>query len=85
MLPTSDCLVEECSVWGAEGLPFQFQIVSLNASGQRQRAGGDVYRVLMKGPVNYIKGNVEDNQDGTYKVTFLPNFSGLNIEIDIQL
>lgn len=84
--PTVDCSLEEFSIWGAEGLPFQFKIVSLNSSNQRQKGGGDVYRVLMKSSTaGHIKGNVEDNQDGSYTVTLLPNFCGENIEIDVRL
>lgn len=67
---------------GIAGIESLFMIEARNSSGQPQTTGGDKFFAYISGPENTrIYGNVLDNNNGTYTVTYTPplRFVSLNL------
>ena len=62
---------------GFAGVPSKFTILACSSDGQQCPSGGDVFSVFVSGPNNArIRGDVLDNNDGTYSVTYVPPYPG---------
>ena len=56
--------------------PNTFQILAHDESGERKQAGGDEFKVDIKGKGVYPRVKTSDNGDGSYTVTWSPETTG---------
>ena len=60
------------------GIPTEFTIEAINAKGTRVPIGGHDFRVILKDSKgNRVDTMMQDNDDGTYLVTYTPPVSGV--------
>ena len=65
-------------------IPTEFTIEAINQFGRRVPHGNDPFIVTVKGPRNEVPFEIQDNQDGTYKVNYTPTEIGRHV-ITVQL
>ena len=53
-----------------------FAIIARDQGGNRRRRGGDAFTVEFNGPAEMRRARVDDNEDGTYEVTYVPTKYG---------
>eukprot|EP00906_Rhabdomonas_costata_P024894 RCo035697 len=66
------------------GRVMAFTIHSRDQSGDPLKEGGEPFKVLVKSPKGTEPATVEDNNDGTYTVTYTPEVAG-SYQVDISL
>ncbi len=77
----STCAAQRCEAFGDAlrtaplKAPASFIILARDSFGNRLRVGGDQFLVSFRGPCN-PDVKVVDRDDGTYRVTYVPNISG---------
>jgi len=79
----------KCYGPGLEGgealIETEFTIEAINAKGNRCPCGGHPFRVKIKAPNGDIDHNMTDNEDGTYRVTYTPQDTGIhNIAVTLE-